>query len=112
MKILSLIVILFTAALLFISFNSNSFGNEIGSCECCNAQCTDSGRNGSLQGSTDCCTDNCSGAECNECCASGNCTTNNSGGNSEAKKESKIEVVNSCNMNKTSQDKAADCCNK
>jgi len=37
---------------------------------------------------------------------------NKSGGSSEVKKESTSEVVNSCNMNKTSQDKAADCCNK
>jgi len=111
MKILSLIAVIYTAAILSISFNSNSFGNEIGFCECCNAQCTDFERYGSSQASTDCCTDNCSGAECNECCASGNCNTNKSGRNSEVKKESTVEVVNSCNMNKT-QDKAADCCNK
>jgi len=40
MKISNLIAVLFTAALLTLSLNSNSFGNEIKASECCDAQCT------------------------------------------------------------------------
>jgi len=37
---------------------------------------------------------------------------NKSGGSSEVKIESTNEVSNSCTMNKSSGEKAADCCNK
>jgi hypothetical protein len=115
MKTINLMAVLFTALLLTVSFNSNSYGSEAESCECCDATCEASGccsnGSGSAQKNLDCCSDQCTDTGSNECCTSGNCTTNKSGGNSETAEELSGKVENTCTMSKSdSEVKTSDCC--
>lgn len=123
MKTINFLAVLFTAVLLSVSFNSNSFSSQTGmDCKCCGQECIDAKcctmdmDAGASQGDSGCCTDKCTSAECKKSCGSGNCemmmkdskdpthsqgsmnneTMNNSGKECEMKKSNTEGMTKDC----------------
>ncbi|HMS34984.1 MAG TPA: hypothetical protein PKC91_12960 [Ignavibacteria bacterium] len=121
MKTINFLAVLFTAVLLSLSFNSNSFSSQTGmDCKCCGQECIDAKcctmETGSSQGVSSCCTDKCISEECKKCCGSGNCSmmkdSNDSTHSQDTMNNESInETDKSCCSDKSkSEGMTKDCC--